>query len=289
MKVGTRPLGMALTVTMTLLLGTARLHADGPGGLTGEELASDGVLYSVDRSTGELITIDPNTAAIEVVGPVEVAGPVSINLVEGLTYHAPTDSLLAIDVEHIQLVSIDRYTGAAVVVGPLDHPVIHALTYSEHNDTLYGFDSSGSDLLRIDPNTGASESVGPLPYTSVRGLSDNPETGVLYGIDDPTDAVFVADLEGGLTGGIVELTDTWMQGVAYDSTTGDLFVLGIEVGPEQLVRIDPLTDAVGVVGLLEGVSLGSLEFVPHGVPEPTSLAAVSLATLAMACLGRRRR
>lgn len=266
-----------LGVTFALLvhLGATPLHADGPDGLTDGELASDGVLYSVDQITGELITIDPNTAAIGVVGPT------GFNLVEGLTYHAPTDSLLAVDNDSDQLIAIDRHTGAGAAVGPIGHDFVFGLTYSEFNDTLYAVDTQANDLLRIDLATGAADVLGPIFFDFVGGLTDSPETGVLYGVAYGSDQVFVRDLEGGLSGPIVDVPGTSMQGIAFDSTTGDLFALSVEVGPEDLLRIDPLTDAVAVVGPLDGVSLASLAYVPNAVPEPSSLVALLLGTLGM--------
>lgn len=280
-----RPLGVTLAIAT--LLGAALLRAgpawaDGPGGFTTEEQASAGVLYSVNQITGELITIDPNTAAIGVVGPT------GFNLVEGLTYHAPTDSLLAVDNDSNQLIAIDRHTGAGAAIGPIGHDHVFGLTYSEQNDTLYAVDTLANDLLTVDPNTGAANVQWPLAFDLVGGLTDNPNTDVLYGVDYDSDRVFIIDLGAGLSGPIVDVPGTSLQGVAYDSTTGDLFALGIEVGPEDLLRIDPLTDTVSVVGQLAGVSVASLEFVPNSVPEPSSLAALLVGVLGIATRRARK-
>ncbi|QDT67617.1 hypothetical protein MalM25_05170 [Planctomycetes bacterium MalM25] len=258
-----RPLG----ATLMMLLAATPLWADGPGGFTTEPLASDGVLYSVNQITGELITIDPNTAAIGVVGPT------GFNFVEGLTYHAPSDSLLAVDNDSDQLIAINRHTGAGVAVGPIGHDFVFGLTYSEHDDTLYAVDTLANDLLTLDPGTGEASFFGPAVYDFVGGLTDNPETGTLYGVDYGNDRVFTVafnDMGMIFIAPILDVPDTSMQGIAFDSTTGDLFAISEEVGPEDLLRIDPLTDAVGVVGQLESVSLASLAFVPHTVPEPAA-------------------
>lgn len=279
-----RPLGA--TLTAVLLLGAAPLWAEGPGGFTSETLDSDGVLYSVNQITGELITIDPNTAAIGVVGPT------GYNLVEGLTYHSPSDSLLAVDNDSDQLIAINRHTGAGVAVGPIGHDFVFGLTYSEHHDTLYAVDNQENDLLTVDPATGEASFFGPAVYDFVGGLTDNPETGSLYGVDYGNDRVFaVAFNEMGnlLIAPIVDAPGTSMQGVAFDSTTGDLFAISVEVGPEDLLRIDPLTDAVGVVGQLNGVSLASLAFVPNAVPEPTAGVLTLLGLFAGATRPSRRR
>lgn len=277
----TRPL--SATLTLLLLLAAAPLWADGPGGFTDGEQPSDGLLYSVNHITGELITIDPNTAAIGVVGPT------GFNLVEGLTYHPPTDSLLAVDNDSDQLIAINRHTGAGAAVGPIGHDFVFGLTYSEHNDTLYAVDTQANDLLTIDPATGAASFFGTAVYDFIGGLTDNPETGSLYGVDYGNDRVFQVafnDMGMSFIAPILDAPGTSMQGVAFDSTTGDLFALSVEVGPEDLLRIDPVTDAVGVVGSLESVALASLAYVPNAVPEPAA-GLLALMTLALASPSRR--
>ena len=62
--------------------------------------------------------------------------------------------------------------------------------------------------------------------------------------------------------------------LAFDTTTEDLFAVNIEVGPDELLRINRFTDSVSLVGPLEGVALASVEFVPNVVPEPTALASL---------------
>ncbi|QEG38013.1 NHL repeat-containing protein [Bythopirellula goksoeyrii] len=254
--------GLSLGIAMLAI--TTPLLAEGPGGFTDGMQASDGVLYSVNQITGELITIDPNSAAISVVGST------GFNLVEGLTYHTPTDSLLAVDNESDQLIAIDRQTGAGTAIGSIGRDFVFGLTYSEHNDTLYAYDNLANELLTLDPTSGTVEGGAPLFIDFVGGLTDQPETGVIFGVDFGNSQVFLIDLEGGLAGPIVDVGLTSLQSVAFDSTTGDLFAIDLQVGSDALLRIDPLSDTVNTVGFLESVSLASLEFVPTAVPEPSA-------------------
>ncbi len=254
------------TLCSVVVAAAACSNADGPpdGFVGNPPPASDGLLYSVDQITGNLITIDPNTAEVAVVGPT------GFNLVEGLTYHSPTDTLLGVDNDSDQLISIDRYTGSGAPIGPIGREFVFGLTYSEWDDTLYAMDTDVNELLTLDPTTGSSTPFTALPFDNVGGLTDDPATGVLYGVDFGTDQVFLAAFGPGLIAPIVDVVPSAMQGVAFDSTTGDLFALSIQVGPEALLRIDPVTDAILDVGPLDSISVASLAFVPTPVPEPTT-------------------
>lgn len=273
-----------LVAACCLYLVASTGDADGPpDGVVGNPPPpSSGLLYSVDQSSGDLVTIDPNTAQISVVGPT------GFNFVEALTYHSPTDTLLGVDNDSDQLITIDRYTGLGAAIGPIGRDFVFGLTYSEWDDTLYGVDTDTNDLLTLDPTTGAASVRFPLSFDFVGGLTDNPETGVLYGVDYGADQVFTIGMDGGiiLTGPIVDVIPSAMQGVAFDLTTGDLFALSIRVGPDELLRINRQTDAVQMVGLLDDFAGASLAFVPFAIPEP-SAAAICIATAL--CLGARRR
>lgn len=253
----------SLVLHFTLLSSGVPLLAEGPGRFTDELQDSEGVLYSVNQVTGELVTINPNTASISVVGPT------GFNLIEGLTYHSLTDSLLGVDNNSNQLITINRHTGAGIALGPIGRDFVFSLTYSEHSGTLYAYDNLTNELLILDPTSGSVTGQGASTFDFVGGLTDNPETGVLFGADFGNDRVFLIDLLGGLSGPIVDTAPSSLQGVAFNSTTGDLYAIGVEVGPDALLRIDPLSDTVVTVGMLDSVSLASLEFVPtNAVPEP---------------------
>jgi hypothetical protein len=266
-----KSISVASVLTLSWL-SISNVLADGPpdGLADPPPPASDGLLYSVDHNTGNLITIDPNSAMINTVGPT------GFEFIEGLTYHAPTDTLLGVDNASDQLVSINRYTGAGAAVGAIGRDFVFGLTYSETSDTLYGFDTQANELLSVDPTSGATALVTPTSYDFVGGLTDNPTTGILYGVDYSQDAIFSIvfddELGPGISAPIVDVPLSAIQGLAFDTTTEALFAVNIEVGPDELLRINRFTDTVSLVGPLDGVALASLEFVPHGVPEPTALA-----------------
>ncbi len=273
--------------TLSFMLALNSISVCVAGELTGQPPpTSDGLLYSVDHISGNLITIDPNTAAINTVGAT------GFNLIEGLTYHAPTDTLLGVDNASDQLISIDRYTGAGVAVGVIGRDFVFGLTYSEANDTLYGFDTQSNELLDVNPNTGAASTVTPTGYDFVGGLTDDPATGNLYGVDYGQDAIFSIvfheELGPGISAPIFDLPSTAIQGLAFDTTTEDLFAISVEVGPDELLRINRFTDTVSVVGPLVGVALASLELVPNVVPEPTTCALllVGVTVFGFACRTR---
>lgn len=253
-----------LTICLMLVAGVSRAEVL-PDEFVDQSLTSEGLLYSVDHLTGNLLTIDPDTAAVQTVGPV------GFNLVEGLTYYPPSDSLLAVDNATDQLISINRYSGVGTAIGPIGHDFVFGLTYSEANDVLYAVDTQSNDLLTLNPLSGAASNAMPLGFDFIGGLTDNPSTGVLYGADYGSDQIFVADLGGGLIGPIVDVAPSSLQGIAYDPTINDLYAISVEVGPDELLRIDPITDAINLVGPLNGVSLASLAYVPNSVPEPGSL------------------
>lgn len=243
--------------------------------------ASSGTLYSVDQVTGNLVKIDPNTAAVGVVGP---TGFLEIS---GLTYHAPTDRLFGIDGDQENLVSINRYTGSASVVGPLGIQQLHSLSYSEQDSTLLSIDTVGGNLMAIDPETGSVATLSPFAFPNTGGLTDDPTTGVDYGYDFGSGQLFVADLGGGVVESIDDSLPA-LHGLAFDGSTDRLFAMSPRGGPDQLLRIHPETGVGIEIGRLGNVSARSLALIPAGVPEPSGVALAFVSVLAGSVQRRSR-
>ncbi len=141
---------------------------------TGLAGAPGDVLYGVtsDCASSTLVTVDPATAAVTVVGTI-TGGPCLVALAADAA-----GSLYALDILNDTLVAVDPATGAGSTIGPLGYdanyaqgldvnPATGTLYVAAYNDTL------GRAELRIaDPATGATTLVGPFPGgTEVDGLA----------------------------------------------------------------------------------------------------------------------
>ncbi|MFQ5907094.1 MAG: FlgD immunoglobulin-like domain containing protein, partial [bacterium] len=123
----------------------------------------DGTLFTVNNSTGELLTIDKFTGAATVVGsgtgqqdglaiaPVDVLGPGGITLPKGTLFGST--SVLA---------TIDKTTGDTTIIGPIGRRIAGLAFRSD--GTLFGAELSlGTDtLVTINTQTGAGTVVGEI-------------------------------------------------------------------------------------------------------------------------------
>jgi len=130
---------------------------------TGLTASVGGTLYATstdDCSASTLYTIDPNSGAATVVGPITNA-PCAIAVAIN-----PAGDMYVVDIVNDNLVKVDPATGAGTIVGALGINANYAqgMDFDDVSGTLYWAAYSSSGALRvIDTTTGASTLVGAFP------------------------------------------------------------------------------------------------------------------------------
>jgi hypothetical protein len=218
--------------------------------VVGVPAAAQDVLFAV-TADGWLLSLDTDT------GHGTLLFYTGLDSFEGLESD-PLGHLYGIAHER-DLVSIDFNSETSSVIGTLDGAdCVEALAWVD--DQLYGSaDYTGGcrseTLIAIDPGTAAVTQIGPYgeDWIDIDGLAYSPG-GVLYAtdidIDDSHRALLTVDLATG-EASMVSLIQERVIGLDFDDDTGELY--GVTVpsgtgGPSDLVRIDPQTGQVTLVG-----------------------------------------
>lgn len=154
------------------------------GSISGLAFDSSNTLFGV-TFFGDLVTIDPSTGAITLVGPTgfattghiqDIAFDVSGTLF-GVTFD-PGDPTRGIPDEPFQLITIDPLTGLGTSVGALDPQVVVSGIAFDVSGTLFGVTCDlDPKLVTIDPLRAVVTIVGPLG-PSVTCIGD-----LAYGIE----------------------------------------------------------------------------------------------------------
>ncbi len=158
--------------------------ASTPVDVEGLCLDDDGTLWAIDCENDVLMTIDPVSGRVELIGGLGVDTD-DVGLVFG-----PLGQLLMADAGTGTLYSVDSSSGAASPVGPLGAG-IDSLAWHEGSSTLYGMSEDGPYLYTVNPMTGAAALLSTLmsvPQTNNTGLTVDGD-GVLWGLWEDTDPV----------------------------------------------------------------------------------------------------
>jgi hypothetical protein len=237
--------------------------------------ASAGTIYAVD-SQARLLTVDPTTAAITVVGALGVSptcfggacfAGLDFNTVDGTLYF----SVSSTGTEH--LYSVDTATGAASFVTditPVGGPggaILQNFAFSAAGDV---FGSESFHLYEGSVGTGVASFVG----TSFSGEDDAlafAADGTLYAVDGLSLFYRIDPGTGAKTA--ISGTPCWVS-LAF-AADGNLYCAG--QGPNApLYRIDPVTGAATLIGNT-GVDIAGLAATPApAVPAASTIALVVL-------------
>lgn len=190
------------------------------GVITGHELeslsfGSGQVLYGVDNGSGELITVDVNTAAPTVVGPlgVSVTDP-------GMAY-CSDNGIMYLASEGGEFYSIDLATGTATLLGSDGNYRPTGMTCTT-GGILYAIDDDQDSLFTVDRNTGMATLVGPLGVDIADGgLGRNGSQLLMVADESPTN-LYEVNSATGAASIIVELDsgNLGLEGLSVD-TEGD--------------------------------------------------------------------
>ena len=159
---------------------------------------SESVLYMVERSTDSLFTVDLNTGASSLIGPL------GIDVVfTGLAYQPASDEFLvtndgALNGPASELYRVSPLTGAATLVGSTGFQTISGLAYDPNNGILYGTSGESDSLYRIDTSTGAASLIGSFGFNAnVGGLAFDSSTQTLYMNEIVTDSLYSLNTSNG--------------------------------------------------------------------------------------------
>ena len=161
----------------TIDVDTAALTNLGNTGLTIDGIAmGNGILYAADNGNGRLVTLDPQSGALDIV----IGDFVNATQVEAMAYRASDNALFGVDINNGNFVSFDTSTGEAAVVGPLGAPESLAGMSFSGDGTLYSIGHSSGSLYTINPATGVATLVATGTGIGPLGLAIHPVTDVLY-------------------------------------------------------------------------------------------------------------
>lgn len=156
---------------------TAALTNLGNTGLTIDGIAmGNGILYAADNGNSRLVTLDPESGALDTV----IGNFVNIATAEAMAFRTSDGALFGIDLGGGNLVSFDTSTGEATVVGPLGTAENLAGLSFSGDGTLYSIAHSSGNLFTINPATGAATLVAAGTGNGPLGLAVHPFSDVFY-------------------------------------------------------------------------------------------------------------
>jgi hypothetical protein len=210
--------------------------------------AEAGNLYGVG-SFGELYRINTQTGASEYIGDI-IGGDVTTS---GLAFDLVHKVLYAID-NHARLMTVDTTTGVGTWIGPpTGLSGNSSLTYNTSDGYLYtasAYLAGGDYLHKLDPATGnvtyvaaTSRPIGALAYN---GISDTMYCISYLGM---TSLLYTIDPQTGTTTFVGDTGYHNMQGLTWDPNARVLYgARGGFGGPNELVKINPVTGAGSLIG-----------------------------------------
>jgi len=212
--------------------------------------ATAGTLYAIDNTDNSLITIDPATLAITIVGNTGAGGSFG-----DLTYDSTNGNLYWVPGRgNDNLYTINQNTGVATLVGAHGIDDLFALTYYQPADALYGESSTG-DVYTLNLSDGTPTLIGNNGIYP-GGLTYNSKTGQLiltaagiadfYSLDPATGAATLLGESGFLDDG----------GVTYDADRNIYWV--DEYGSGSVSQYDTATytptQVLSGAGALDGIA-----------------------------------
>lgn len=240
------------------------------------------ILYAIDDTTNSLLTIDPSTFAISVVGSTGVGagdfGDLTYDSNHGVMYW---DSGRGDN----SIYTLNLGTGAATLVGATGLTDLFGLAYDTANNTLYG-STSGGAFYSIDTTSGTPTLVGNNSnYTGGLAYNATNDTmyeyvagsGTLYSIDLGTGA---ATLVSSGPGFINDGAFTWdpVSGIFWvDEWGGKVDQLNSAFTSETTVAT--YTDNLDGIAFAGG----------SAIPEPGTVGFIAAGLASLAALRRARR
>lgn len=209
--------------------------------VTGLAFAADiGTLYG-STADGELVTLSTENSW-SAFGAARDVGATGMAALGALAYDGDAGALYALDGDGMNLVRLDRRSGAGTVVGPTGLRC-SGLTADGRGQLLAG----GSDLVHLDAATGRGTRVVPLGGHLVSSLARGAGQDVLFGVDGLTGQLLRVDSTTGLcrtveraagaadSAAAPDSAQVLSGGVAFDPQSQTLYA----ASDEGLLVLDP--------------------------------------------------
>jgi DNA-binding beta-propeller fold protein YncE len=181
----------SVTQISTLAAGSGTI-----GGLAYD--SANGILYMCSTQNQNLMTLNPDTGAWNVVGSYGLsANPI----MHGLEYNPDDGRLYAHSGSSsfgYYLYDVSTTNGSATLIGQSSLTSFHNLGYDSTNDIMYLTNSNTDSLYTVDLSNNVTTLVGSLVNaTNPNGLAYNHDTGVMYMLDNSTDNLYTLNLQTG--------------------------------------------------------------------------------------------
>ena len=178
----------------------------------GLDFGPDGRLFAADNTNARLVTLDPATAAVTVIGPYNGGG----GTIEGLASHPTSAVLYGIDVLNDALVTLSTTTGQVTTVGSFNigDTLMAGLSWSTDGSILYAIHWGNGCLYSVNTSTGNATLIGCGDAAEPLALAEDSTDGQLY----------TAEWQGGAN----------MTLARVDASTGARVVVGTMVGADQI-------------------------------------------------------
>jgi protocatechuate 3,4-dioxygenase beta subunit/methionine-rich copper-binding protein CopC len=209
-----------------------------------------GGLFSTDRFTQGLYSVNSGTGAATLIGPLSdftSFSGMAIDPNSGTTFISdvfdPNDGQWS-------LATIDRTSGQETIIGPQNDTDVHALVLS--GGTLYGF-SFNQGLGTLNTSTGLF--TPSFPFDTMPEPMENaaidPSSGTIYAIGQISNSIYTIDLSTGTANfvGSTGINFNFLVGLAF--TGGSLFALGNDTDftpNNNLYAVSPSTGASTLIG-----------------------------------------
>ena len=235
-------------------------------------------LLATSFTTGNLLEINPQSAAATVIGPFShnFVGKLVWDSTNQILYAATSDSMSSL------LLRLNPETGATTSVGPFGVYFMQGMAYVPQTDTLYGVASGSAPraLYRINRQTGAATWLAAINgFNGPANLAFHPGSNPMYLAAIIGQKLRTLDLTTGATTIIGPFNAPAMPfaqvgtGLAFDPVLGLLATdnTGIAGNDNPLYSINTGTGHATLIGFTGPTGIAGLAFVPGEEPLPGDL------------------
>ena len=219
-----------------------------------EDVKSGWMLVTIDTRAGEVVEIDPTTAAVSVIAQIDDAS-ITINSMDVREDGTP----IVHNSADYELMTIDVCSGETETIGPTGTSDMGGIGFGS-SGFLYGLDTSRNNLVELSTSTGAATTVGALGFDiGANGLAYDCSTDTLWGADSSSNQIFGVNLATGTATGLVSTSVPFQSvGLEFDHASGMLLA---STG-YALYEVDPSTGATTYLGELDTDLTDDLAFYP---------------------------
>jgi hypothetical protein len=223
-------------------------------GSVDEDVKAGWTLVSIDTRAGDIVEIDPATAAVSVITDITDTS-VTINSMDVREDGTP----IVHNSADYELMSIDVCSGDTTSIGSTGTSDMGGIGFGSSGQ-LYGLDTANDRLVQLSTTTGLATPVGPLGFDiGANGLAYDCSTDTLWGADSASGNIFGVDLATGAATGFVSTSVPFGSvGLEFDHGSGML----LAATGYALYEVDPATGATTFIGDLDTDLTDDLAFYP---------------------------